>query len=61
MPVNCLYCGESIAEETARCPHCGAPSHFQKKGFRVGARARFLILFVIFSLATLIVALLLPR
>ncbi|MEW8001198.1 MAG: zinc-ribbon domain-containing protein [Candidatus Thiodiazotropha sp.] len=61
MPVDCLYCGESIADDVERCPHCGAPSHFQKKGFRVGARGRFLILFVLFSLATLVVALLLPR
>ncbi|MEW8028705.1 MAG: protein nirD [Candidatus Thiodiazotropha sp.] len=61
MRVNCLYCGESIADDIDRCPHCGAPSHFQKKGFRVGGKGRFLILFALLSLATLVIALLLPR
>ncbi|PVV05866.1 MAG: protein nirD [gamma proteobacterium symbiont of Ctena orbiculata] len=61
MRVNCLYCGESISDEADRCPHCGAPSHYQKKGFRVGAKERFLLLFALFSAVTLILALLLPR
>ncbi|MEW8509181.1 MAG: protein nirD [Candidatus Thiodiazotropha sp.] len=61
MQVNCLYCGESFADDIKRCPHCGAPSHFQKRGFRMGGKQRFLILFVLFSMATLLIALLLPR
>ncbi|MET0110332.1 MAG: protein nirD [Candidatus Thiodiazotropha sp.] len=61
MQVNCLYCGESIADDIDHCPHCGAPSHYQKRGFRIGGREKFLIFFVVLSAATLIMALLLPR
>jgi len=59
--VNCLYCGKSLSDEAATCAACGAPSHFQKQGFRLGGRRRFLLFFVMLSLACLLIALWLPR
>ncbi|HHH39227.1 MAG TPA: protein nirD [Sedimenticola sp.] len=59
--VECLYCGKRIPEDAARCPHCGAVSHFQKKGYRVGARGRFILLFAILVLASLFFMVWLPR
>ena len=59
--VNCLYCGQPIADDVASCPHCGAPSHFQQRGWRLGARRRFVALFVVFVLLVLAIALWLPR
>ncbi len=59
--VNCLYCGADVPDEADRCPACGAPSHFQKRGFRLGARERFLLYFGILAVASIVVALLLPR
>ena len=50
--VNCLYCGQRISDDQARCPHCGAASHFQSRGYRLGARSRFILLF---SLLVLVV------
>ncbi|RLW66327.1 MAG: protein nirD [gamma proteobacterium symbiont of Stewartia floridana] len=44
--VNCLYCGKKIADDRAECPHCGAVSHYQKRGFRSGARNKFIIFFI---------------
>jgi len=59
--VNCLYCGELVGDDLARCPHCGAPSHFQQRGWRLGARRRFVVFFVLFALLVLAIALWLPR
>ena len=44
--VNCLYCGKKIPEDVAVCPHCGAVSHYQKSGYRAGARKKFVLLFI---------------
>ena len=59
--VNCLYCGERISDGADSCPVCGAASHFQKRGFRLGARKRFLRLFIVLVIFCLIVAFWLPR
>ena len=59
--VDCLYCGKRIAEDLARCPHCDAPSHFQRRGFRVGARSRFILLFSLLVVVVFFFALWLPR
>jgi len=59
--VNCLYCGEAIPDDTARCPACGAPSHFQRQGFRIGAKRRFVLLFALLTLTLLALAFWLPR
>jgi len=55
--VSCIYCGETIADDVAVCPACGAPSHYQERGFRMGARGRFILTFLLLSLATLSIAL----
>lgn len=44
--VNCLYCGKKIPDDTENCPHCGAVSHYQKRGYRAGAKQRFLLMFI---------------
>ena len=59
--VTCLYCGKSIAEDLAECPHCGAVSHYQKRGYRLGDRKRFVLFFVIVVLASLFFVFWLPR
>jgi hypothetical protein len=35
-----------IPEDVAECPYCGAVSHFQKKGYRAGAKKKFVLLFI---------------
>ncbi|MCG8011567.1 MAG: protein nirD [Candidatus Thiodiazotropha weberae] len=35
-----------MADDQAECPHCGAVSHYQKRGFRSGARKKFIIFFI---------------
>ena len=59
--VNCLYCGSRIPDDCANCPQCGAPSHFQQRGYRLGARRRFILLFSLFALAVIAFAFWLPR
>ncbi len=59
--VNCLYCGKAVPDDVARCPHCGAVSHFQRKGYRHGARLRFLIFFLVLVVMALVLAFWLPR
>lgn len=59
--IKCLYCGEQIADDVARCPQCGAISHFQKRGYRAGARRKFLIFFIAVTLFSLFMAFWLPR
>ena len=59
--VNCLYCGAKVSDESDRCPECGAPSHFQQRGFGLGGRLRFLFYFFALAVAALVIALILPR
>ncbi|MGB5409637.1 MAG: hypothetical protein WBN43_22990, partial [Thiogranum sp.] len=59
--VSCLYCGRKIADDLATCPHCGAVSHDQKKGYRAGARWRFMLLFIALAIACLFLIFWLPR
>ena len=59
--LDCLYCGKKIPDNAAKCPHCGAISHFQKKGFSVGARKKFITLFVILVLIVFFFMLWLPQ
>ena len=59
--VNCLYCGKAVSDQEATCPACGAPSHFQQRGFRLGARQRFILYFAILAICSLLIALILPR
>lgn len=59
--VTCLYCGKNIPGDVAECPHCGAISHYQKKGYRAGARRYFFILFVALSVVCFFFMLWLPR
>jgi predicted nucleic acid-binding Zn ribbon protein len=59
--VDCLYCGRSIPDDAAVCPGCGAPSHFQRRGHRPGARRRFLLWFGLLAAGCLALALWLPR
>ena len=59
--VNCLYCGRKIGDDLDTCPHCGAVSHDQKKGYRAGARRRFMLLFLALTLACLFLIFWLPR
>ncbi len=59
--VNCLYCGKKIAEDVAECPYCGAVSHFQKKGYRAGARKKFVLLFIALTIFCLFFIFWLPR
>jgi hypothetical protein len=59
--VNCLYCGKRISDEASRCPHCGAVSHFQRKGYRFGTRLKFLLFFVALVLLCAFFIFWLPR
>ena len=59
--VDCLYCGGKIADDQAECPHCGAVSHFQKRGYRAGARRRFVLLFVALVIFCAVFIVYLPR
>ena len=59
--VNCLYCGKKIPADVAHCPHCGAVSHFQEKGYRAGARRRFVIWFIALVIVCGLMILWLPR
>lgn len=59
--VKCLYCGKKIPEDAAQCPHCGAVSHFQKKGYRAGARRKFVLLFIALVVICAFFILWLPR
>lgn len=58
--VRCLYCGRDIPDNHPNCMHCGAPSHFQKRG-RLDVQKRFLVYFVILTICVLLLAFLLPR
>ncbi len=59
--VNCLYCGRDIPANVPVCPHCGAISHYQQRGWRFGARRRFHVLFLLLVIACLAIAVWLPR
>jgi predicted nucleic acid-binding Zn ribbon protein len=58
--VRCLYCGRDIPDDYPSCPHCGAPSHYQKRG-RLGVRRKFIIYFIALTIFVLVVAFLAPR
>jgi predicted nucleic acid-binding Zn ribbon protein len=59
--VNCLYCGKKIPDDVANCPHCGGVSHDQKRGYRAGARKRFLLMWIGVAIFCIFFALYLPR
>lgn len=59
--VNCLYCGKKIANDLAECPHCGATSHFQSRGYRPGARLRFILFWAGLTALCLFLVFWLPR
>lgn len=59
--VQCLYCGQTMADTRADCPHCGAPSHFQKRGENPRRRRLFVALFVLLVLFCIVIAIWLPR
>jgi hypothetical protein len=59
--VKCLYCGKEISADVAHCPHCGAVSHFQEKGYRAGVRGKFVIWFVILLIFCAVMIAWLPR
>lgn len=59
--VTCLYCGKRIPDDVARCPQCDAPSHYQERGYRLGARRHFVVWFVVLTVVVLFFAFYLPR
>ena len=59
--VACLYCGKKIADDIAECPHCGAVSHYQKRGYRAGARGKFVMFFIALVIFCLFFIFWLPR
>jgi predicted nucleic acid-binding Zn ribbon protein len=59
--VKCLYCGKKISANISHCSHCGAVSHYQEKGYRVGARKNFLVWFVLLVILCAVMILWLPR
>lgn len=59
--VKCLYCGKNIPADSARCPECGAVSHFQERGYRVGVRGKFIAWFIVLVILSMIMVLWLPR
>ena len=59
--VDCLYCGKKIPDDVAECPHCGGVSHYQKRGYRAGARRSFVLLFIALVLICAFFILWLPR
>jgi len=60
-PVKCLYCGASVPADSSHCPTCGAVSHFQQKGYRAGARRRFLVWLLLLTIFSIFMAFWLPR
>ncbi|MCW8881308.1 MAG: protein nirD [Sedimenticola sp.] len=59
--VNCLYCGKKFDNDAAECPHCGAVSHFQTRGYRTGAKLRFILFCIGVAAFSLFFAFWLPR
>ncbi|MES9879552.1 MAG: protein nirD [Sedimenticola sp.] len=59
--VNCLYCGKNIPDDVANCPHCGAVSHHQKRGYRAGVKTRFVLFFIALVIFCFFFILWLPR
>jgi len=60
-PVKCLYCGKEVPGDVSHCPHCGAVSHFQQKGYRAGMRRKFILWLVVLTLFSAAMILWLPR
>ncbi|HHH13462.1 MAG TPA: protein nirD [Thiolapillus brandeum] len=59
--VKCLYCGANVPADSSHCPGCGAVSHFQRKGYRAGARRRFLVWLLLLTIFSIFMAFWLPR
>lgn len=59
--VNCLYCGKKISDEVSECPHCGAISHYQKRGYLAGAKKKFVLWFLVLVVVCVVAMLWLPR
>jgi predicted nucleic acid-binding Zn ribbon protein len=59
--VKCLYCGKMVPHDQSHCQHCGAVSHFQQRGYRAGARGRFILLFILLVIISTFFAFWLPR
>ena len=57
----CMYCGASVPDDASACPSCGAPAHFQRRGPRLRAIRRFLVLFVIVVIISFIAIFVAPR
>ncbi len=58
--VRCLYCGRDVPDDLPACPHCGAPSHFQRRN-RLDVRRKFVIYFVVLTVLVLAIAFWAPR
>jgi len=56
-----MYCGATVPDDAPECPKCGAPAHFQRRGPRVRAIRRFLVLFVIVVIGSFIAVFVAPR
>lgn len=59
--VNCLYCGKKISDAVSECPHCGAISHYQKRGYLAGAKRKFIIWFLVLVVVSFFAMAWLPR
>ncbi len=59
--IGCLYCGKQIPDNVPNCPHCGAVSHFQERGYQRGAKVRFYLLVAAVSIFCLVFMLWLPQ
>ena len=59
--VNCLYCGEQIADDVETCPVCGKPSHYQKRGTSISKQKKFIVYFVLLVVLVAVMVVWLPR
>jgi hypothetical protein len=50
-----------VSAESADCPHCGAPSHFQQQGENPRRQRRFIIFVIVVTLFCLAMIVYLPR
>jgi len=58
---QCIYCGEHFSDDQPACPHCGAPSHYQRRGERPAVQRRFRWFVILLAIACLFFILWLPR
>lgn len=59
--VNCLYCGEQIADDVEICPACGKPSHYQQRGPSIRKQTKFIIYFIVLVILVGVMIVWLPR